>query len=67
MNYVYDPGPGLIEAGDPKQNVTGIYYIRPVEGAGSGPRSSTRQSRSNPLIFPTTEMLNNVHIFDNAR
>ena len=35
MNYVYDPKvQGLMEAGDPKQNITGIYYIPPVKGAG---------------------------------
>ncbi len=67
MNYVYDPKvQGLMEAGDPKQNITGIYYIPPVKGAGSGPRSSTRPSRNNPLIFPSAATLNSVHIFDNA-
>ncbi|MGB8003764.1 MAG: spermidine/putrescine ABC transporter substrate-binding protein, partial [Gaiellaceae bacterium] len=35
MNYVYDPKVmGLMEAGDPKKNITGIYYIPPVAGAG---------------------------------
>ena len=34
MNYVYDPKvPGLMEAGNPKRNITGVYYIRPVAGA----------------------------------
>jgi len=45
MNYVYDPKvQGLMEAGDPKQNITGIYYIPPVKGRGCGRRSSTRPS-----------------------
>jgi spermidine/putrescine transport system substrate-binding protein len=35
MNYVYDPKvQGLMEGGDPKRNITGIYYIPPVKGAG---------------------------------
>ena len=30
MNYVYDPKVmGLMEAGDPKKNITGINYICP--------------------------------------
>jgi spermidine/putrescine-binding protein len=46
MNYVYDPKvQGLMEAGDPKKNITGIYYIPPVAGA-SGRRSPTRLLRA---------------------
>jgi spermidine/putrescine transport system substrate-binding protein len=36
MNYVYDPKvQGLMEAGDPKRNITGIYYIPAVKGAAT--------------------------------
>ena len=66
MNYVYDPKvQGLMEAGDPKRNITGIYYIPPVKGAGEaakkyrpGGRERTRSS-SRPQ-----KMLDSVHIFD---
>ena len=61
MNYVYDPKvQGLMEAGDPKRNITGIYYIPPVKGArGSGEevrpgrREATRSS-SRPRRCSTT-------------
>ena len=66
MNYVYDPKvQGLMEAGDPKRNITGIYYIPPVNGAeASARRSTTPPVANNPLIFPTAKMLDSVHIFD---
>jgi spermidine/putrescine transport system substrate-binding protein len=67
MNYVYDPKvQGLMEAGDPKQNITGIYYIPPVAGAGEWAKKFNPPVGKNPLIFPTTETLNKMHIFDNA-
>ncbi len=67
MNYVYDPKvQGLMEAGDPKQNITGIYYIPPVSGAAEWAKKFNPPIASNPLIFPSTETLNSMHIFDNA-
>jgi spermidine/putrescine transport system substrate-binding protein len=67
MNYVYDPKvQGLMEAGDPKQNITGIYYIPPVQGSGTWAKKFNPPIASNPLIFPPTETLNSMHIFDNA-
>ncbi len=67
MNYVYDPKEqGLMEAGDPKQNITGIYYIPPVQGAAAWARKFNPPIANNPLIFPSTATLNNMHIFDNA-
>ncbi|HET8558145.1 MAG TPA: spermidine/putrescine ABC transporter substrate-binding protein [Gaiellaceae bacterium] len=67
MNYVYDPKvQGLMEAGDPKQNITGIYYIPPVQGAAAWARKFNPPIANNPLIFPSNATLNNMHIFDNA-
>jgi len=66
MNYVYDPKvQGLMEAGDPKKNITGIYYIPPVAGAVEWAKKSDPSVASNPLIFPTKKMLDSVHLFDN--
>jgi spermidine/putrescine transport system substrate-binding protein len=65
MNYVYDPQvQGLMEAGDPKRNITGIYYIPPVKGAGEAATKYDPAVAKNPLIFPTSEMLSKVKIFD---
>jgi spermidine/putrescine transport system substrate-binding protein len=67
MNYVYDPKvQGLMEAGDPKRNITGIYYIPPVKGAGEWAKKFNPPIAANPLIFPSTATLDSVHIFDNA-
>jgi spermidine/putrescine transport system substrate-binding protein len=67
MNYVYDPKvQGLMEAGDPKKNITGIYYIPPVKGAGEWAKKFNPPIASNPLIFPSAKTLSQVHIFDNA-
>jgi spermidine/putrescine transport system substrate-binding protein len=67
MNYVYDPKvQGLMEAGDPKQNITGIYYIPPVKGAGEWAKKYNPPVANNQLIFPTAATLDSVHIFDNA-
>jgi spermidine/putrescine transport system substrate-binding protein len=67
MNYVYDPKvQGLMEAGDPKRNITGIYYIPPVKGAGEWAKKYDPSVAKNPLIFPTQEMLDKVKIFDSA-
>ena len=65
MNYVYDPKvQGLMEAGDPKRKIVGIYYIPPVKGAGTWAKKYDPAVADNPLIFPTPKMLNSVHIFD---
>jgi spermidine/putrescine transport system substrate-binding protein len=65
MNYVYDPKvQGLMEAGDPKRNITGIYYIPPVAGAGEWAKKSDPSVANNPLIFPSKETLAKVKIFD---
>lgn len=65
MNYVYDPKvQGLMEAGDPKRNITGIYYIPPVKGAAEWANKYDPAVASNPLIFPTAKVLDSVHIFD---
>ena len=65
MNYVYDPKvQGLMEAGDPKRNITGIYYIPPVAGAGESAKKYDPSVAENPLIFPTKKMLDSVKIFD---
>jgi spermidine/putrescine transport system substrate-binding protein len=65
MNYVYDPKvQGLMEAGDPKRNITGIYYIPPVKGAGTWAKKYDPSVAKNPLIFPTAKTLDSVHIFD---
>jgi spermidine/putrescine transport system substrate-binding protein len=67
MNYVYDPKvQGLMEAGDPKQDISGIYYIPPVKGAGTWAKKYNPAIGSNPLIFPPAETLDRMHIFDNA-
>ncbi len=66
MNYVYDPKvQGLMEAGDPKRKIVGIYYIPPVVGAGEWAKKYDPSVASNPLIFPTKKMLDSVHLFDN--
>ena len=67
MNYVYEPKvQGLMEAGDPKRNITGIYYIPPVAGAKKWALSFNPAVANNPLIFPSPKTLETVHIFDNA-
>jgi spermidine/putrescine transport system substrate-binding protein len=65
MNYVYDPKvQGLMEAGDPKRKIKGIYYIPPVKGAGEAAKQYDPAVAKNPLIFPTAAMLSKVKIFD---
>jgi spermidine/putrescine transport system substrate-binding protein len=67
MNYVYDPKvQGLMEAGDPKRKIVGIYYITPVIGAKAEALKINPAVANNPLIFPTPKMLDNVHLFDPA-
>jgi spermidine/putrescine transport system substrate-binding protein len=65
MNYVYDPKvQGLMEAGDPKRKIKGIYYIPPVVGAKEAALKVNPAVADNPLIFPTKAMLDNIHLFD---
>jgi spermidine/putrescine transport system substrate-binding protein len=65
MNYVYDPKvQGAMEAGDPKKNITGIYYIPPVKGAGEAAKTFDPSVANNPLIFPSAKTLSKVKIFD---
>jgi spermidine/putrescine transport system substrate-binding protein len=65
MNYVYDPSVmGLMEAGDPKRNITGIYYIPPVIGAKQAALKLNPSVANNQLIFPSAQTLAKVHLFD---
>jgi spermidine/putrescine transport system substrate-binding protein len=65
MNYVYDPKvQALMVAGDPKRKITGIYYIPPVVGAKAAAVTLDPTAANNPLIFPTQQMLDNIHFFD---
>ncbi|HYX77434.1 MAG TPA: spermidine/putrescine ABC transporter substrate-binding protein, partial [Gaiellaceae bacterium] len=58
MNYVYDPKvQGLMEAGDPKRNITGIYYIPPVIGAKQAALKLNPSVANNQLIFPSAQTL----------
>jgi spermidine/putrescine transport system substrate-binding protein len=67
MNYVYDPAvQGLMEAGDPKRHITGIYYIPPVIGAKQAALKLDPAVANNQLIFPSAETLSQVHLFDSA-
>jgi spermidine/putrescine transport system substrate-binding protein len=66
MNYVYDPKvQALMEAGDPKRKITGIYYIPPVQGAKEEALKLDPAVAKNQLIFPSQAMLGSVHLFDN--
>ncbi len=66
MNYVYDPSvQGLMEAGDPKINDTGIYYIPPVIGAKEAALKLDPVVARNQLIFPSKATFAKVHQFDN--
>src|SRR6266513_205633 len=50
--YMYDPKvQGFMEAGDPKKEVTGIYYIPPVAGAGDFAKKYDPTVANNSLIF----------------
>ena len=66
MNYVYDPKvQALMEAGDPKRKIVGIYYIPPVKGAKEEALKLDPTVAKNQLIFPSKKMLDSVHLFDN--
>ena len=49
-----------------RTNITGIYYIPPVIGAGTWAKKYDPSVANNPLIFPDAKTLSSVHIFDNA-
>jgi len=67
MNYVYQPSvAGLMEAGDPKKNITGIYYIPPVIGSKQAALKLNPSVANNQLIFPSAATLAKVHLFDSA-
>ena len=62
MNYVYDPKvQALIEAGDPKRNITGVDYIPPVIGAKEEALKLDPTAANNQLIFPSAKTLSQVH------
>jgi spermidine/putrescine transport system substrate-binding protein len=59
MNYYYDPAVAAkVEAY--------VNYICPVKGADVELKKTDPDVAKNPLIFPTDEMLSNVHQFDSA-
>ena len=65
MNYVYDPKvQALMEAGDPKRKIVGIYYIPPVKGAKEEALKLDPGVAKNELIFPSAKTLSTVHLFD---
>src|SRR5438034_7541211 len=65
MNYVYDPQlQGLTEAGDPKRNITGIYYIPPVAGAKQAALKFDPAVANNELSFPSKAPYATSHTFD---
>jgi spermidine/putrescine transport system substrate-binding protein len=65
MNYVYDPKvQALMEAGDPKRNIIGIYYIPPVIGAKQDALKLDPSVANNQLIFPSPATYAKVHGFD---
>ncbi|HEY7207522.1 MAG TPA: spermidine/putrescine ABC transporter substrate-binding protein [Gaiellaceae bacterium] len=57
MNFVYDPKVAA-EIADY------VNYLSPVLGAGAVLKKSDPAIANNPLIFPTKEMLSNVHQID---
>jgi spermidine/putrescine transport system substrate-binding protein len=66
MNFVYDPQvQALMVAGDPKRNITGIYYIPAVSGAKEAALKFNPAVANNQLIFPSKATYAKVHQFDN--
>ena len=59
MNFVYDP---KIAA----QIAAYVSYVPPVKGAQEALAKTDPELAKNPLIFPTDEMLAQVHQFDSA-
>jgi spermidine/putrescine transport system substrate-binding protein len=65
MNYVYDPQvQALMVAGDPKRNITGIYYIPAVIGSKQAALKFNPSVANNQLIFPSKATYETVHQFD---
>jgi spermidine/putrescine transport system substrate-binding protein len=59
MNYYYQPAVAA-------KVEDYVNYICPVKGAGAVLKKTDAAVAKNPLIFPTKEMLSNVHQFDAA-
>ena len=57
MNYVYDPAVAA-------QIAAYVNYVTPVQGAKEELAKTDPETANNPLIFPTEEMLSQVHQFD---
>jgi spermidine/putrescine transport system substrate-binding protein len=57
MNYYYDPAVAA-------KVEDYVNYICPVKGADAVLKKTDPEVAKNPLIFPTQEMLSNVHQFD---
>jgi spermidine/putrescine transport system substrate-binding protein len=57
MNFVYDPAVAAAIADY-------VNYISPVQGADKVLLKTDPKIAKNPLIFPTKEMLSNVHQYD---
>ena len=58
MNFVYDPAVAAKIAAY-------VNYVTPVNGAKEELAKTDPETADNPLIFPTPEMLAQVHQFDN--
>jgi spermidine/putrescine transport system substrate-binding protein len=59
MNYYYQPAVAA-------KVEDYVNYICPVKGADAVLKKTDAAVAKNPLIFPTKEMLSNVHQFDAA-
>jgi spermidine/putrescine transport system substrate-binding protein len=59
MNYVYDPAVAA-------QIAAYVNYVTPVQGAKEELAKTDPETANNPLIFPTEEMLSQVHQFDST-
>jgi spermidine/putrescine transport system substrate-binding protein len=59
MNFVYDPAVAAKIAAY-------VNYVTPVAGAKEELAKTDPETAENPLIFPTDEMLSQVHQFDSA-
>ena len=56
MDYVYDP---IVAA----QIADYVYYVSPVKGADEAIKSLDPGAESNPLLFPTPEIVAKQHNF----
>jgi spermidine/putrescine transport system substrate-binding protein len=59
MNYVYDPAVAA-------EIAAYVNYVTPVAGAKEELAKTDPETAANPLIFPTEEMLSQVHQFDST-